>query len=353
MNNIMKKIFASLIAVAILIAIVFITITTQSYRFWIQDPSSEIDPVLFEIEQGTSFSAAADALEEQGLIASDFWFTVYAKLDGSAGSIRAGVYQLQPKISYANLIDMMTEYTAGADISMTIPEGYSLDQIGEVVMSKFEITQEDWDYWIGVSSPLEQSSDFIRVNKPDSVDLEGYLFPDTYRFYPDATAEDIVTTMADEMVANVVKSYGVEGYHSAEQIYSDVSFDTIHELITLASVIEKEVPTSDDMKIVSGIFQNRLNTGMALQSCATVNYITGNDDPAVSAEDLGIDSPYNTYMYASLPPGPIASPGFAALEAAMHPASTNYYYFLATPDGETIYATTFEEHDANKNRYLY
>lgn len=337
----MKKVFACLVGIAILMAVIFILIVTQSYRFWIQDPSGKIDPILFEIEAGESLSAVSEALEAQGLIASDFWFKVYTRLNGSAGSIRAGVYQLQPKISYANLVDMMTQYTAGADISITIPEGYALDQIEEVVLSQFEISQEDWDYWTGVNSPLEQSSDFISSNKPDSVDLEGYLFPDTYRFYPDSTAETIVTALVQEMEEKVEVIDGVE------------AIEDIHELLTLSSVIEKEVPTADDMKIVSGVFHNRINDGMALQSCATVNYITGKDTPAVSAEDLEIDSPYNTYMYAGLPPGPIASPGLSAIEAAVNPALTSYYFFLATPEGETIYATTFEEHVANKQQYLY
>ncbi len=339
-----KKLIACLIAAAVLVAIIFITIITQSYRFWIQDPSDKIDPVLFTVEQGASFSQVADDLEEQGFIASDFWFTFYAKLNGSAGSIRAGVYQLQPRISYAHLIDMMTEYTAGQDISITIPEGYNLDQIGEVVISQFEITPEDWDYWTGINSPLESHAFIISAGKPDDVDLEGYLFPDTYRFYPDSTAETIVTTLVDEMQENVEFIEGIENVRYVE---------SIHELLTLASIIEKEVPSSEEMKIVADVFLKRLEISMALQACSTINYVTGKDDPAASAEDLEIDSPYNTYMYAGLPPGPIANPGLAAIESVISPTPNSYYYFLATPDGETIYATTFEEHVSNKANYMY
>ena len=343
----MKKIFGLLISVAILMAIIFIMIVTQSYRFWIQDPSSKTDPVLFTIEQGVGLSQVADELLDQNLIASSFWFKVYTKLDGSAGSIRAGVYQLQPKISYAHLIDMMTQYTAGADISITIPEGYSIDQIGEVVVSQFEVTQEDWDYWVGMNSPLEDHEFIIGAQKPESVDLEGYLFPDTYRFYPDATAEIIVTALVDEMQGNVE---GIAGIENFDAIYG---VSSIHELLTLASIIEKEVPSSDEMKIVADIFLKRLEIGMALQACSTVNYVTGKDSPAVSAEDLEIDSPYNSYMYAGLTPGPITNPGLSAIESVISPTTNNYFYFLATPDGETIYANTFDEHVANKAKYLY
>lgn len=337
----MKKIIACLSVLAVLIAIVIIMICSQTYRFWIQDPPKDAEPILFSIEQGTSFLEVAQTLEDQELIASKFWFTVYAKLDGSSRSVLAGIYQVQPHMSYANLIDRLTQYSSGQDISITIPEGYSLKKIGEVVTSTFEVSLEDWNYWTGANSPLEQDSDFIKANKPDSVDLEGYLFPDTYRFYPDATAEDIVTTMVNQMQMNIEGIEGVDGIGS------------IHELLTLASIIEKEVPSADEMKIISGIFHNRLDIGMPLQSCATINYITGKDDPAVSAEDLAIDSMYNTYMYAGLTPGPISNPGLNAIDAALNPQATDYLYFLANSNGETFYAKTFDEHVANKNQYLY
>jgi len=342
-----KKIIAGLIVVAVLIAFIFITIVTQTYRFWIQDPSGDVDPILFEISQGASFSQVALELEEQDLIASDFWLRFYARLDGTAGLIRAGVYQIEPRMSYAELMNTMTEYTSGQDISITIPEGYLINQISEVVISQFDITQTDWDYWTGINSPLETHEFIIRAEKPDDVDLEGYLFPDTYRFYPDSTAEVIVTALVDEMQINVEGIEGIEGIDGIEGIGS------IHELLTLASVIEKEVPSSAEMKIVADVFLKRLDIGMALQACSTVNYVTGKDSPAVSAEDLEIDSPYNTYMYAGLPPGPIANPGLSAIESVINPTPNSYYYFLATPEGETIYATTYEEHITNKARYLY
>ena len=336
-----KKIIACLSVLAIFVAFVVVMICSQTYRFWIQDPPRDAEPILFAIGQGASFSEVAQVLEDQDLIVSKFWFTFYAKLDGSARSILAGTYQVEPRMSYANLIDRLTQYSSGQDISITIPEGYSLKKIGKIVTSTFEISAEDWNYWTGVNSPLEQSSDFIKTNKPDSVDLEGFLFPDTYRFYPNATAGDIVTTMVDQMEGEVEGIDGIEGVES------------IHELLTLASIIEKEVPSANEMKIVSGIFHNRLEIGMPLQSCATVNYITGKDTPAVSAEDLEIDSMYNTYMYAGLTPGPISNPGINSIDAALHPQSNDYLYFLATPQGETIYAKTFDEHVANKTRYLY
>lgn len=337
-----KKFVACLSLISIIVAIVFITICTQVYRFWIQDPSEDAITVPFVIEQGESFSQIADNLKSDGLISSDFWFWVYAKLDGSARQVRAGSYQLRPHESYSKLIDSLTEYSQGQDVSITIPEGYTIDQIGEIVVANFNINMGDWDYWTGINSPLEQSEFIKEAQKPDDVDLEGYLFPNTYRFYPDATVQDIVT----ELVLQT----------STKLDDIDLSLkdgETIHELLTLASIIQKEVGDEDEMKLVASVFTNRLELGMALQSCATVNYITGKDDPAVSAEDLEIDSPYNSYMYPGLTPGPISNPGLFAIESANDPANSDYLYFLSTPDGETIYAKTFDEHVSNKNKYMY
>ncbi len=340
----MKKIIAILFVLGLASAIIFLTVVTQAYRFWIQGASDDDAVIEFTIDQGSSFSEIADDLDAHGLIASDFWFRVYAKLDGSAKLIRAGVYDLKPGINYANLIDTLTEYSQGQDVSITIPEGYTIKQIGELVTENFNITQEDWNYWTGINSPLK-SDEFIKyAQKPDSVDLEGYLFPDTYRFFPDATAEIIVRELVGQMQKNIES---VDGVDDLENIRS------VHELLTLASIIEKEVPSASEMKIVSGIFQNRLEIDMALQACSTINYVTGKDDPAASAVDLEIDSPYNTYIYSGLTPGPISNPGLNAIQAVVDPTNTNYFYFLSTPQGETIYAETFNEHVANKTQYLY
>ncbi|MDP2736501.1 MAG: endolytic transglycosylase MltG, partial [bacterium] len=128
---------------------------------------------------------------------------------------------------------------------------------------------------------------------------------------------------------------------------------TIFEIVTMASIIEKEVRSTDDMKIVSGIFWNRIKNGQGLESCATLAYILGVNKPQYSVEDTKIDSPYNTYKYRGLPPGPIANPGFNAINAAVYPENTNYNYFLSDPEtGKTIFSKILDEHNANKYKYL-
>ena len=128
---------------------------------------------------------------------------------------------------------------------------------------------------------------------------------------------------------------------------------TINEIITMASIIEKEVPHAEDMKKIAGIFYQRLNIGMAMQSDATINFITGKGTTRPSAEDLQVASPYNTYKYRDLPPGPISNPGLAAIEAAIYPEKNDFLYFLTTPEGQVIYSRTYAEHLAAKYKYYY
>jgi len=191
--------------------------------------------------------------------------------------------------------------------------------------------------------------DFLS-DKPQSTDLEGYLYPDTYRVYASSTADEIIMKMLTNFNNKLTS-----------QMRADIKSQgkTINEIITMASLIEKEAPISyqtgkiDNAKIVSGIFWNRIKSGQALQSCATLAYVLGVNKPQYSEADTKINSPYNTYENPGLPPGPIANPGILAIEAAIYPIKTNYNYFL-TPSGsqELIFARTYEEHLQNKNKYL-
>jgi UPF0755 protein len=195
------------------------------------------------------------------------------------------------------------------------------------------------------SGSLAQSFDFLRV-LPDNATLEGYLFPDTYRIFKDAAAEDIVV----KMLANFDKKL-------APETRAEISRQgkTLPEIITMASLIEKEVRGADDMKIVSGIFWNRIKNGQALQSCATLAYVLGVNKAQYSEADTKVDSPYNTYQNRGLPPGPIANPGLNAIIAAVYPVQTDYNFFLtAEVNGasKVIYSRTYDEHLRNKGKYL-
>jgi UPF0755 protein len=187
-----------------------------------------------------------------------------------------------------------------------------------------------------------QNYEFL-IDKPQSATLEGYLFPDTYRFYKSATPDQVVQKLLDTFGEKVILPL-------QDQITE--SKHTIFQIITLASIIEKEVKSDADRRIAAGIFWKRLELGMPLQSDATVNYITGKQALQPTNADLSTDSLYNTYKYPGLPPGPIDNPSFSAIRAVVNPEETSYLYFLTKPDGTTVFSKTYEEHLANKKRYL-
>ncbi len=203
-----------------------------------------------------------------------------------------------------------------------------------------------------MSFPKDFSANFqFLKDKPKYYGLEGYLFPDTYKIYSDATLEEVVVKMLQNFDDKLTPKMRADIEKQGK---------TIYEIVTMASIIEKEAPIinspdsdNKDAKIISGIFWDRLKVGQALQSDATLSYIFGDNKPGHSGKELEVDSPYNTYKYRGLPPSPICNPGIVALEAAIYPIKTTYNYFLTPSDSkEVIYADTYEQHLANKYKYL-
>ena len=339
-----KKILTCLGCFAIILFVFSVIIAWQGYRFWLQTPSGEQEEITFTVGQGEGLSTIAGSLSENGLIASEFWFKVYAKITNTGRSLQAGEFALAKNMNYASVVRTLSKAITN-EVWVTVPEGYTLDQIGAEVMKELTITPEEWSEAVGGESPLESWEFIATAGKPEDADLEGYLFPDTYRFLPDATAEEVVARMVSEMQEQVDSMNIQLGLYNGGP-------ETIHEFLTLASIVEREVRAPSEMSIVAGIFENRLEIGMALQADSTVNYITGKDTPSVSLSDTEIDSQYNTYKYAGLPPGPISNPGENALRAAAAPADTSYFYFLTSPEGEVFYAETFDQHIVNRNLYL-
>jgi UPF0755 protein len=185
--------------------------------------------------------------------------------------------------------------------------------------------------------------DFLK-DAPADADLEGFLFPDTYRVFKNATAEDIVQKLLDNFNDKLTLDLRTDIAKQGKSIF---------DVITMASIIEKEVKSPEDMKIVSGIFWQRTGDSYPLESCATLAYILGVNKKQYTYEDTKINSPYNTYQNAGLPPGPICNPGLAAIQAAIYPQTTDYHYFLTRPDtGATIFSKTYQEHLRNKAKYL-
>jgi len=246
--------------------------------------------------------------------------------------------------------------------TIKILEGWTIQEIAqyleqEGVGSEDELLdligypQTDYRKNTNLLEPKDFSLEFdFLSDKPNYYGLEGYLFPDTYRIYTDATLEDVIVKMLDNF-----------GKKLTPQMRADIAKQgkTIYQIITMASLIEKEAPINNsdsenrDAKIISGIFWDRLKIGQALQSDATLSYILQDNKPQHSGRELEIDSPYNTYKHPGLPPGPICNPGLVAIEAAIYPIYTDYNYFLTPTDSQAvIYAVTYEQHLQNKYKYL-
>lgn len=314
---------------------------------FVVSPEEGAESVEFVIEPGTSVSEISDQLLEQRLISSGFFFQLYVSMSDQQGDLQAGTFEL---VSGMNLRDLVAKlvHAEASEIQVTIPEGYTLKQAGEVIVDAFEgITEESWNEAVGKDGKWDLTASDLVGGIPAEQGLEGYLFPDTYRFRTDADAQTIV----DSMVLTLKRRLAENNIVIPESGVFENGM-SLHEILTLASIVEREVRSPEDMAIVAGIFFTRLKIGMALQADSTVNYITGKREASVSIEDSKINSPYNTYQHLGLPPGPISNPGMNAINAVFHPQDSNYLYFLTTPEGEVVYASSFDQHISNKYKYL-
>jgi len=300
---------------------------------------------IFIVNKGEAIKQVAKNLRINNLIRSEFYFKYEI---GRDNNIKAGEYLISPKLTTREITKILTIGEAiSQEKSIRIIEGWSNKDIGAYLEKNKVISAKDFTAL--VSSPVNQwkfnfaKPDFLN-DAPKPAGLEGYLFPDTYRIFNDTIGEGIILKMLDNFDKKLTPEMRAEIKRQKK---------TIYEIVVMASLIEKEVRSTDDMKTVSGIFWNRIKNGQALQSCATLAYILGVNKPQYSIEDTKVDSPYNTYKYRGLPPGPIANPGLNAIMAAIYPEATNYNYFLSDPaTGKTIFSKTLQEHNANKYKYL-
>ncbi len=258
------------------------------------------------------------------------------------------------------------------DTKVTIIEGLAISEVATSIEKQLGIPKATFEQ--AVKNFEASEYDFLK-SKPAKSSLEGFLFPDTYLFAPTSTSEEIIERMLGGFEVRFAQAQGslkpnangvfiISGYENLS--INGKRGMTIYELVTLASIIERETGrdvskgTADsrerldtERRTVAGIFYNRLGIGQALQSDATINYATGKRVASPSLEDLDVESLYNTYEHAGLTPGPISNPSLSSLEAVLHPIKTNYFYFLhKQPSGEVVYSRNFDEHVRNKNLYL-
>lgn len=229
--------------------------------------------------------------------------------------------------------------------NLTIMEGWDLQDIGRYLGKEGICSSQDFLKTVNYLDLQKLSDKFsFLANKPERSSIEGYIFPDTYEITPDNTG-------IDEFLGKAFSNFDAKFSNDLRQ-ETEKQKKSIFEILTAASLIEKEVKTLEDKKIVSGILWKRIEIGMPLQVDATIAYITGKNSTDISINETKIDSPYNTYKYRGLPVGPICNPGLDSIIAAIYPKKSQYLYYLSAPGGKTIFSKTFTEHQAAKQKYL-
>lgn len=292
------------------------------------------------IPKGTSAKGISQLLEKQGVIKNANVFYLYGKLSEKAQKIQAGNYMLSSSMSVPEIMDKLASGKAKIDtVRFTIPEGFELREIADKLAEQGLVDKDK--FYKAVNDTSKYKYDFIKDIPNRENKLEGYLFPDTYEVYKNSTETEIV----DKMLERFNEVFNAQYKQRAKEL--NMSID---DVVTLASVIEREAKLDTERKTVSAVFQNRLKKSMNLQSCATVQYILKERKPVLTYKDTEIDSPYNTYQYAGLPKGPIASPGAKSIEAALYPDKVDYLYFFAKEDGSSVFSRTYEEHLKAQNK---
>ncbi len=314
----MKRLTTVIILLLVLITAGFFYWTSGNQAVNPKDKSNKI----FVINRGEAVREIGNSLKKEGLIRDPVVFFLYIKMNGKDKNIQAGDYKLSPSMNLAQVIEAMQH--GSLDIWVTVPEGLRAEEIADILKENIPSYDESW--------------------RPILVENEGYLFPDTYLIPRDATVEQVVTMMKNNL-ANKLKD-------------SNITIDDPRMLraLTMASLIEREAITNEEKPLIAGVINNRLSLGMPLQIDASIQYAKGNKSkwwPQVFTDDYkNVVSPYNTYLKQGLPPGPIANPGITAINAALNPQDNDYIYYIHDKNKVIHPAKTINEHNANVEKYL-
>ncbi|GKX31162.1 hypothetical protein SH1V18_36420 [Vallitalea longa] len=313
-----------------------------SYKFMAKTPAEDVvvKTVDIKIPKGTSSKEIAKILHDNELINNTYYFLVYTKLSGK-DNFQYGNYTLNTGMTDEEIARILTTQGAKKEtIKFTIPEGYTVAQIAKK-LSKENICKES--EFLDAVNNIAYDYKFTDKIPDRNLKLQGYLFPSTYEIYTDATAKDIVSIMLKQFD----KVFKDEYYDRAEELgYS------IDDIITIASIIEREVRVDEEREMVASVIYNRLDKPMKLQMCSTVMYALGKPRERLLLSDLDIKSPYNTYLNSGLPAGPIANPGERSIEAALYPAESDYLYFSLrnAETGEHEFNENLEAHNKVKGK---
>lgn len=314
-----KKLFMVIILTIILALGIF-------YYFFIRPPADFPSNSIYTVEERRTLSDVAGEAGRNRVIKSSLMLKVLTTLFSGNKGVISGDYVLNKK---ENVFQIAQRFVSGdyrlSAVKVTVQEGLNIYDIAELISKKDDLRNFN-------------QQEFIRLAK----DKEGHLYPDTYFFLPNVKAKKVIETMEgnfEKKIAPIQKDVKKFG-------------KTFEEVLTMASILEKEVPKTEDRKIVAGILWKRIKIGMPLQVDAVFPYITQKKGGAITRDDLKIDSPYNTYLNKGLPPGPISNPSLDAIIAAINPKETEYFFYISDGKGITHFAATLEEHNSNIERYL-
>ncbi|HLD70934.1 MAG TPA: endolytic transglycosylase MltG [Negativicutes bacterium] len=334
MKTTLKNMLIILSAIMLAVVLLFV------WEMYIPKSFAGAETVRYTARSGMGAKEIATDLKERGVIKSSLFFNAYAFITGSHGKLQAGLYDISPSMSVAGIINTLVSGNV-ARHKITVIEGWDLRDIADYLEEKDVYYNEEF----AGALEMDFSGKFsFLTGKPEKLGLEGYIFPDTYYIPAGSSAEDFLNVALQNFDRKLTPAM-------REQITKDKR--SIFQIVTMASILEKEVNSLEDKKIVSGILWKRLSVSMPLQVDATINYITNKNDPGVTLADTKIDSPYNTYKYYGLPLGPISNPGLDSLMAAVYPQKSDYWYYLSELEtGKTIFSKTFQEHQSSIKKYF-
>jgi UPF0755 protein len=323
--------------IPLLVALALLAIVPTSLYFsYIASPSGSGRNVqIFEFGRGQSLRKIASTLQGQGIIKSAGMFVLYARVHGDASRLQAGFYKVSDAMAPAEILRRMVAGEVYA-FRFSVPEGYSIYQIAELLAGRRIFDKEAF---------LKECFDKLLLKELniDGESVEGYLYPSTYELNPGMSPADVIRLMVRKFES--VYTVDFAGAASGSRMSK-------REVITLASMIEKEAVAPAERPIIASVFHNRMHRGMPLQSDPTAVYGVRAFGGAVSKRDISRNTPYNTYLINGLPPGPIGNPGRDAIEAAVKPAETSFLYFVAKKDGTHYFSRTLDEHNQAVRRYL-
>ncbi|MCL2403089.1 MAG: endolytic transglycosylase MltG [Coriobacteriia bacterium] len=343
-----KKFPYGIVALSVLIVVMMMGVGV-GYWVLIRDTTQTIDAnqvatgeeIPIYIEQGTPVAAIADLLEEEGVVSSALTFRAQVRLAGADDTLLAGLYIMYAGMGHNDIIAMLQEGPPRRDVvHVTVPEGRSIDRMALILEEDMNFTAEEFIQVAKYGAP-EFAGDFPFLIGAFDDSLEGYLFPDSYEFFEDATIHDVITQMLQRF------EYVWSGLGDPTGSATDM---TPEELVVIASLVEMESSLERERPLVSSVIYNRLAINRRLQFCSTVQFLMPGEDRQrlrLTYAETEVPSPYNTYLNEGLPPGPISNPGRQALDAALHPADTDYIYFVLTgEDGSQTFASNTADFEA-------